>query len=74
MPTTAFELLHPGIQRAIWDMRWRELNPVQRDTILAIHETDGVIHLWNLKNLRAALATYDLDWPDPKPDKIINMK
>lgn len=40
MPT-AFDLLHPGVQRAIWDMRWSELNPVQRDTILAIHETDA---------------------------------
>lgn len=39
--STAFELLHPGVQRAIWDMRWREINPVQRDTILAFHENDA---------------------------------
>ncbi|MDF9827131.1 WD40 repeat protein [Ereboglobus sp. PH5-10] len=33
--------------------------------LLAIHESDGVVHLWNLRNLRAALAKYNLDWGDP---------
>ncbi|AWI09889.1 protein kinase domain-containing protein [Ereboglobus luteus] len=33
--------------------------------LLAIHESDGVVHLWNLRNLRASLAKYNLDWSDP---------
>jgi ATP-dependent Lhr-like helicase len=33
--TGAFELLHPGIQRALWDMRWNELRPLQ---VRAINE------------------------------------
>ncbi|OAM89250.1 serine/threonine-protein kinase [Termitidicoccus mucosus] len=33
--------------------------------LLAVHESDGVIHLWDLPALRAALAPLGLDWPDP---------
>lgn len=33
--TNAFERLHPGIQRALWDMRWNELRPLQ---VRAINE------------------------------------
>ncbi len=33
--TSAFERLHPGIQRALWDMRWNELRPLQ---VRAINE------------------------------------
>lgn len=32
---SAFELLHPGIQRALWDMRWSELRPLQVTAINA---------------------------------------
>ena len=27
--STSFELLHPGIQRALWDLQWKELRPLQ---------------------------------------------
>lgn len=27
--SAAFERLHPGIQRALWDLRWKELRPLQ---------------------------------------------
>ncbi|MBB5350676.1 ATP-dependent Lhr-like helicase [Haloferula luteola] len=33
--SSAFERLHPGIQQALWDMRWKELRPLQ---VRAIHE------------------------------------
>ncbi len=26
---SAFELLHPGVKHAIWDMGWKQLNPIQ---------------------------------------------
>jgi WD40 repeat protein len=32
---------------------------------LAVHESDGVVHLWDLPALRAALAGLGLDWEDP---------
>jgi WD40 repeat protein len=34
--------------------------------LLAVHESDGVIHLWDMPALRAALATLGLDWEDPQ--------
>lgn len=33
--------------------------------LLAIHESDGTVHLWNLQTLRAALSGYQLDWKNP---------
>jgi ATP-dependent Lhr-like helicase len=35
-----FDLLHPGIQRAIWKMRWPEFKPIQVQAIRAISETE----------------------------------
>ncbi len=32
--STAFDRLHPGLQRHLWDMQWRELHPIQ---VAAIH-------------------------------------
>lgn len=31
--SSAFARLHPGIQRALWDMRWKELRPLQVNAI-----------------------------------------
>ncbi len=33
--TTAFNLLHPGVQRQLWNMKWTTLRPLQ---VAAIHE------------------------------------
>ena len=33
VPHTAFELLEKPIQRALWDMRWSNLRPIQVDAI-----------------------------------------
>jgi ATP-dependent helicase Lhr and Lhr-like helicase len=38
---SAFELLHRSIQRALWDMRWTELRPIQVDAIRAIFDLAG---------------------------------
>lgn len=35
---TAFDLLHPGVRRVLWDMQWPALRPLQRD---AIHHVLG---------------------------------
>ena len=35
----AFELLEEPIQRALWDMRWTALRPLQVDAIHAVAET-----------------------------------
>ncbi len=29
----AFDLLHPGMQRRLWDMKWTELRPIQTEAI-----------------------------------------
>lgn len=42
---SAFELLHPGIQRALWDMRWSELRPLQVNSIRSFHESDSPLIL-----------------------------
>ena len=34
----AFDLLHPGVRRVLWDMQWPALRPLQRD---AIHHVLG---------------------------------
>ena len=31
--TQAFELLHPGVQRKLWDLQWPALRPLQRDAV-----------------------------------------
>lgn len=31
-------MLAPGLQRALWEMRWRDLRPIQREAILAWNE------------------------------------
>lgn len=33
MSQAAFALLHPGVQRAIWEMGWKQLRPIQADAI-----------------------------------------
>lgn len=42
---SAFELLHPGIQRALWDMRWRELRPLQVSAINAFFGSESPLIL-----------------------------
>jgi len=32
----AFDLLAPGVQRRLWDMKWTELRPIQADAIRAV--------------------------------------
>ncbi|WP_394842228.1 DEAD/DEAH box helicase [Pendulispora brunnea] len=41
----AFELLHPNVQRTLWDMRWTELRPIQAGSIrhLLVQGGDCVI-------------------------------
>jgi ATP-dependent Lhr-like helicase len=43
MNEAAFALLHPGVQRAIWEMGWRELRPIQAEAIQNILTTDNHI-------------------------------
>ncbi|MCB1085417.1 MAG: DEAD/DEAH box helicase [Verrucomicrobiae bacterium] len=40
MSTSAFELLDRRIQRAIWELEWEELRPLQVDTIQKVLTTD----------------------------------
>lgn len=42
---SAFELLHPGIQRALWDMRWDKLRPLQVNAINAFHDSESPLIL-----------------------------
>ncbi len=37
--TAAFDLLHPSVQRQLWDMRWESLRPLQVSGIRAILST-----------------------------------
>jgi len=41
MSQAAFALLHPGVQRAIWEMGWRQLRPIQAETIYALLKGNG---------------------------------
>jgi ATP-dependent Lhr-like helicase len=41
MGKTVFSLLHPGVQQAIYQMRWEELRPIQVQTISSVMEGDG---------------------------------
>lgn len=38
--STAFELLHHGLQRQLYKMAWPELRPLQVESIRAVHEGD----------------------------------
>lgn len=40
---STFELLHPGVKRAIWDMRWEQLNPIQTSAIPVILQQRGQV-------------------------------
>ena len=40
MSTSSFELLDRRIQRAIWELKWEELRPLQVDTIQKVLTTD----------------------------------
>ncbi|MCW1913028.1 DEAD/DEAH box helicase [Luteolibacter sp. GHJ8] len=43
--SSAFERLHPGIQRALWDMRWKELRTLQVEAINAFFTSDAPLIL-----------------------------
>jgi len=43
--SSAFERLHPGIQRALWDMRWKELRPLQVEAVNAFFTSDAPLIL-----------------------------
>jgi ATP-dependent helicase Lhr and Lhr-like helicase len=39
MSQTAFSLLHPGVQQAVWKMQWSEFKPIQVQSIHAVCES-----------------------------------
>lgn len=39
MSRAAFALLHPGVRRAVWEMGWKELRPIQVQAIHALLES-----------------------------------
>lgn len=41
MSRTAFARLHPGVQRAVWEMGWKHLRPIQVEAIEALLEGSG---------------------------------
>ena len=41
MSQAAFALLHPGVQRAIFEMGWKELRPIQAEAIQTLLEGTG---------------------------------
>ncbi len=41
MSEEAFSLLHPGVKKALWTMRWKQLHPIQVEAIHHIVERDG---------------------------------
>lgn len=43
MSQAAFALLHPGVQRAIWEMGWKQLRPIQAEAIQTL--LGGSTHL-----------------------------
>jgi ATP-dependent Lhr-like helicase len=43
MNEAAFALLHPSVQRAIWEMGWRELRPIQAEAIQNLLTTNDHI-------------------------------
>lgn len=41
MSQAAFALLHPGVQRAIWELGWKQLRPIQADATQILLGGDG---------------------------------
>lgn len=41
MSEAAFALLHPGVQRAIWEMGWKQLRPIQAEAIQTLLGRSG---------------------------------
>jgi ATP-dependent Lhr-like helicase len=41
MSEEAFALLHPGVQRAIYEMGWKEIREVQQEAIREVYGTDN---------------------------------
>jgi len=41
MSSAAFTLLHPGVQKAIWSMGWKEFHPIQVEAIHQVLEHSG---------------------------------
>lgn len=41
MSQAAFQLLAPGVQRAIWEMGWKELRPIQSEAIQVVLESES---------------------------------
>jgi ATP-dependent Lhr-like helicase len=41
MSDSAFALLHPGVQKAIWSMQWKEFRPIQLESIHHVLEKSG---------------------------------
>lgn len=41
MSDAAFALLHPGVQKAIWSMGWKEFRPIQVTSIHQVLEHSG---------------------------------
>jgi ATP-dependent Lhr-like helicase len=41
MSDAAFALLHPGVQKAIWSMEWKEFRPIQVESIHQVLEKSG---------------------------------
>lgn len=41
MSDPAFALLHPGVQKAIWSMGWKEFRPIQVESIHQVLEKSG---------------------------------
>lgn len=41
MSQAAFALLHPGVQRAIWEMGWKQLRPIQAEAIQTLLGSSG---------------------------------
>src|SRR5205814_1698142 len=43
MSDTSFALLHPGVQKAIWAMKWEQFRPIQVESIHRVLERSGHI-------------------------------
>ena len=43
MSKATFQLLAPGVQRAIWEMGWKELRPIQAEAIQAVFGGENII-------------------------------
>lgn len=45
MSKQAYDLLHPAIRKAVWDLRWDKLRPLQTDSILSFSRSSSPIIL-----------------------------